>query len=111
MKRKRLTKHEQALARRRAELIVQVQNGLLSAREAACQLAISRQTYYKWEQRALQAMVEALSDRRSGRPSRPRDPVKEALQRQNTQLQRQLQVLEQTRRIHLPVVPPDKKKE
>lgn len=111
MKRKRSTKHEQALARRRTELIVQVQNGLLSAQEAARQLAISRQTYYKWEQRALQAMVAALSNRSSGRPSRLIDPEKEALKRQNTQLQRQLQVLEQARRIHLPGVPPDKKKE
>ena len=90
---------------------MQVQNGLLSAQKAACQLAISRQTYYKWEQRALEAMLEALSNRRHGRPARPIDREKEALQRQNTQLQRQLQVLEQTRRIHLPVVPPDKKKE
>jgi transposase len=105
------TKHEQALTRRRAELIVQVQNGLLSAQKAARQLAISRQTYYKWEQRALQAMIEALSNRRSGRPARPIDLEKESLQRQNTQLQRQLQVWEQARRIHPPVIPPDKKKE
>lgn len=111
MKRKRLTKHDQTLARRRAELIVQVQNGLLSAQEAARQLAIARQTYYKWEQRALQAMIEALSNRRSGRPPRPIDLEKEALQGQNMQLQRQLQVLEQARQFHLPVVPPDKKKE
>ena len=41
------TVHQQALARRRAQLIMQVQNGLLSAREAARQLRISRKTYYK----------------------------------------------------------------
>ena len=38
---------QQALARQRAQLIMQVQNGLLSAQEAARQLRISRQTYYK----------------------------------------------------------------
>lgn len=47
------TAHQQALARRRAQLIMQVQNGLLSAQEAARQLRISRKTYYKWERRAL----------------------------------------------------------
>jgi transposase len=111
LKRRRSTQHEPALARRRVELIVQVQNGLLSAQAAAHQLGISRQTYYKWEQRALQAMVTALSNRRSGRPARLRDPEKVALQRQNRQLQKQLQVLLQLRRLRPPVLPPDKKKE
>ena len=46
------TAHQQALARQRAQLIMQVQNGLLSAQEAARQLRISRKTYYKWERRA-----------------------------------------------------------
>jgi hypothetical protein len=54
------TAPQQALARRRAQLIMQVQSGLLSAQEAARQLRISRKTYYKWERRALAAMVEAL---------------------------------------------------
>ena len=40
------TAHQQALARQRAQLIMQVQNGLLSAQEAARQLGISRKTYY-----------------------------------------------------------------
>lgn len=105
------TKQQQALARWRAELIVQVQNGLISVQEVARRLGISRQTYYKWEQRALQAMIEALSNRRHGRPAQPIDREKEALRRQNTQLQRQLRVMEQARRIHLAVLPPDKKKE
>jgi hypothetical protein len=37
---------QQALARQRAQLIMQVQSGLLSAQEAARQLRISRKTYY-----------------------------------------------------------------
>ena len=50
------------LVRQRAQLIMQVQNGLLSAQEAARQLRISRKTYYKWERRAefLQKQGERL---------------------------------------------------
>ena len=71
--------HQQALARQRAQLIMQVRSGVLSAQEAARQLGISRKTYYQWERRALAAMVEALGNRQPGRPPRPLDPEKEAL--------------------------------
>ena len=105
------TARRQALARRRAQLIMQVQNGLLSAQEAARQLRISRKTYYKWERRALAAMVEALGNREHGRPPLPVDPEKEALQRQSQDLQAKLQVMEQTVRIRQLLEQPDKKKE
>ena len=104
------TAHQQALARRRAQLIMQVQNGLLSAQEAARQLRISRKTFYKWERRALAAMVEALGDRKHGRPPLLIDPEKEALQRQSQELQAKLQVMEQTVRIRQWLEQPDKKK-
>jgi transposase len=102
---------QQTLARQRAQLIMQVRSGLLSAQEAARQLGISRKTYYKWERRALAAMVEALGNREQGRPPRPIDPEKEALQRQSQELQAQLQVMEQTVRIRQLLEQPDKKKE
>jgi transposase len=102
--------HQQALARQRAQLIMQVRSGLLSAQQAARQLGISRKTYYKWERRALAAMVEALSNREHGRPPLPLDPEKEALQRQTQELQAKLQVLEQTVRIRQRLEQPDKKK-
>jgi transposase len=102
--------YQQALARQRAQVIMQVRSGLLSAREAARQLQVSRKTYYKWERRALAAMVEALSDREQGRPRLPIDPEKEALQRQTEELQAKLQVLEQTERIRQRLEEPDKKK-
>ena len=105
------TAHQQALARQRAQLIMQVQNGLLSAQEAARQLGISRKTYYKWERRALAAMVEALGNREHGRPPLPVDPEKEALQRQSQELQAQLLVMEQTVRIRQGLEQLDKKKE
>ena len=64
--------HQPALARQRAQLIMQVRSGVVSAQEAARQLGISRKTYYKWERRALAAMVKALGNRDDGRP--PRSP-------------------------------------
>ena len=100
---------QQALARPRAQLIMQVRSGVLSAQEAARQLGISRKTYYKWERRALAAMVEALGNREHGRPPVPVDPEKEALQRQTQELQAKLEVLEQTEQIRQRLEPPDKK--
>jgi Helix-turn-helix domain len=61
--------HPQALARQRAQLVMQVRSGLLSAQEAARQLGISRKTYYKWERRSLVALVEALGNREQGAPA------------------------------------------
>jgi len=101
---------QQALARQRAQLIMQVRSGVLSAQEAARQLGISRKTYYQWERRALAAMVEALGNREQGRPPRPLDPEKEALQRQAQELQAKLEVLEQTEQIRQRLEQPDKKK-
>ena len=102
--------HQQASSRHRAQLIMQVRSGLLSAREAARQLGISRKTYYKWERRALAAMVEALVNREAGRPSLPIDPDKEALQRRTRELQAKLAVLEQTEQIRQRLEQSDKKK-
>jgi len=100
---------QQALARQRAQLIMQVRSGVLSAQEAARQLGISRKTSYKWERRALAAMVEALGNRDRGRPPRPIDPEKAALQHQAQALQAKLDVLQQTERIRQVLAQPDKK--
>jgi transposase len=89
---------------------MQVRSELMSAQEAARQLGIFRKTYYKWERRALAAMVEALGHRERGRPRLPADPKKEALQRQTQEPQAKLQVLEQTVRIRQLLEQPDKKK-
>ena len=101
---------QQALARQRAQLIMQVGSGLLSAQEAARQLGISRKTYYKWERRALAAMVEALGNREPGRPPLPLDPEKQALERQTQELQAKLEVLEQREQIRQRLELLDKKK-
>jgi transposase len=88
---------------------MQVRSGVLTAEAAARQLGVSRKTYYKWERRALAAMVEALEDRDQGRPPQPRDPEKAALRRQTAELQAKLTVLEQTERIRQVLAQPDKK--
>ncbi len=99
----------QALARQRAQLIMQVRSGVLTAEAAARQLGVSRKTYYKWERRALAAMVEALGDRDQGRPPRPVDPETATLRRQTEALQAKLTVLEQTARLRQVLTQPDKK--
>lgn len=83
-------------ARRRAALIVQVQCGQITATEAANQMGVSRKTYYEWEKRALQALVQSQQERPGGRPATPHDAEKERLQEQAQQMQEQARVLEQT---------------
>jgi len=101
--------HQHALARQRAQLIMQVRSGVLTAEAAARQLNVSRKTYYKWERRALAAMVAALGNRDQGRPPQPRDPEKAALRRQMAELQAKLVVLEQTERLRQLLAQPGKK--
>jgi len=82
-----------------AELIkafLQVRGGTLNATDAARQLGISRKTYYEWETRAMQALLDALQPRPPGRPSSQPDPEMARLRSQNQDLQTQVQVLEQT---------------
>lgn len=81
---------QKRLARERAALIVQVQSGRMTAVEAARRLGVSRKTYYKWEQRALVAMVGALQDKAGGRPAEERDAEKEKLQEAVRNLQESL---------------------
>ena len=82
-------------ARQRATLILQVRAGQITARQAARQLNISRQRYYRWERRALQALLDSLQDQTRGRPKKARDPEKERLQLQVKQLQKQVARFEQ----------------
>lgn len=86
-------------ARQRAELIVQVRSGRLSAKEAARRLGVSRKTYYKWEKRALSAMVGALSNRAGGRPEKAVDSEKEMLTKRVEDLEAQERVRSQVERI------------
>jgi DNA-directed RNA polymerase specialized sigma24 family protein len=63
-----VTRKSQDISRQRAEVILQVRSGRITATEAAHLLGISRKTYYQWEQRALSGMLAGLENRPPGRP-------------------------------------------
>ena len=87
---RRHKKKEQKLARERALVILQVRSGVLTAKEGAKLLGVSRKTYYEWEEKSLKAMALALENRPSGRPSLPVDPEKETLREQVRELEKKL---------------------
>ncbi len=84
------------LARERALVILQVRRGALTATEGAKLLGVSRKTYYEWEEKSLQAMVQALENHGAGRPSAPIDLEKEALRERIRELEEKLEVAKQT---------------
>jgi transposase len=88
-----------AKASQRAEVIFKVRSGQMTATDAAQALGISRQQYYKWEQRALQAVLNSLEDQPTGRPATPTDPEKEKLQSRVKQLEQKVQVYEQKEQL------------
>ena len=79
----------------RASLILQVEAGQITAQQAAQQLGISRQAFYKWERRALKALLNALTDQPPGRPKGTADPEKDQLKSRVSQLERQVRLYEQ----------------
>ena len=79
----------------RASLILQVRAGQITAQEAARQLGISRQAYYKWESRALKALLLSLADQPPGRPPAAKDPDKEQLQNRVNELEKKLRLHEE----------------
>ena len=87
---------ERKLARERASIILQVRSGALTATEGAERLGISRKTYYEWEDRALQAMAQALENHAPGRPPVPPDAEKEELQSKVRDLEKRLYLAEKT---------------
>src|SRR2546421_10732106 len=85
----------------RASLILQVRTGQLTAHQAAQQLGISRQAFYKWEKRALKALLNALQDQPPGRPKGTADPEKDQLKIRVEQLQRQIRLYEQREQLRI----------
>lgn len=89
-----MTRKSQDISRQRAEVILQVRAGRITATEAAHLLGISRKTYYQWEQRALSGMLAGLENRSPGRPLTPKpDPETLRLKRQVTELENRLKVM------------------
>ena len=78
------------------QVFLSVRGGTLTAKAAAQRLGISRKTYYEWEARAFQGLLEALRPKAAGRPPQVRDPAAERLEEENRRLARQVLELEQT---------------
>lgn len=67
-------------ARKRAEIIMKVNCGLMTATEAAKELNVSRKTYYKWEKKGLAALLGNVTDRKAGRPGTALHPNQKELE-------------------------------
>ncbi len=96
MERRPKRKKEQKLARERALVILQVRSGLLTAKEGAQLLGVSRKTYYEWEEKSLKAMALALENRPVGRPPALVDEEKEMLRERVRELEKKLDLAEKT---------------
>jgi transposase len=68
----------------------------MTAKEAARQLGVSRKTYYLWESRGLEGMVQSLSSRPAGRPEKPVDGEKESLRARVAALEKELSLARQS---------------
>ena len=89
----------QATILRRAQVIMQVRSGLLTPTEAAAQLGVSRKTYYQWERRVTQSILEGLDHKPCGRPSKRPDEQTEALQKRLAELEERERIRQQVDRI------------
>ena len=94
MKHRRMRDEE--LARQRALAILKVRSGVLTAKQGALALEVSRKTYYEWEEKSLRAMALALQNQPAGRPPRPVDEEKEALRERVRELEKKLDTAEKT---------------
>ena len=90
---------DQELARLRGSVILAVRSGQMTAAEGARRLGVSRKTYYEWENRALQALTEALADRDPGRPAAPEDEEKVRLEKRVLELEKDLTIAKQTEEV------------
>jgi len=68
-------------ARKRAEIIMKVNCGLMTASDAARELNISRKTYYQWEKKGLAALLGSVTSRRAGRPETESDRERQTLEK------------------------------
>ena len=89
----------QEQAKKRAEVILKVRTGQMTAKEAAKLLGVSRKTYYEWEERGLQGMMDALLNRPPGRPEKKKDPEKEELKKKVEGLEQELYLSEHMQEI------------
>ncbi len=94
-------------ARLRAEVILKVRSGLITAKEGAKLLGVSRKTYYQWEKRGLSGLMGALLEKDPGRTSKEVDTEKEDLRKEIKDLEEEAKRLRAGLRIK-EVMEPDK---
>ncbi|MCX6349607.1 MAG: transposase [Candidatus Aureabacteria bacterium] len=89
---------KQEKARERAAVIMAVRSGQITAVEGAIRLGVSRNTYYKWERRALGGMMRSLTDEEPGRPEDLllADPEKDQLEQKVKALEKELEAAKQS---------------
>jgi transposase len=87
---------EQERARNRAQVILKVRSGALTATQGALALGVSRKTYYEWEEKSLRAMALALENQPAGRKPAPVDEEKESLRERVRELEKKLDLAEKT---------------
>jgi transposase len=83
----------QQTARLRAEMIMKVRCGLLTARQAAARMGVSRKTFYKWEQRGLERPARQCDRPASGTPSQSFGRPSPILEKQLFQANREIDLL------------------
>lgn len=86
-------KSKEALARKRAAVILKVRSGAMTATDGAKALGISRKSYYVWERRALEALMETLEERPSGRPLQETDPEEKKREEKIRTLEQENEIL------------------
>ena len=86
-------------AKSRAEMILQVRSGAMTATQAAKVLGVSRKTYYEWETKGLKGLMAGLENQEAGRPKTAPSPREAQLEAKVADLQKKLQVAEQTAQI------------
>ena len=82
-------------ARKRAEIIMKVNCGLMTATQAARELNVSRKTYYKWEKKGLAALLGNVADKPAGRPEKVSNPRQKDLENKLTKALKENEILRQ----------------
>jgi transposase len=81
-------------------MIFKVRTGQMTATQAAQALGISRQRYYLWEKRGVQALLKAVEAHPKGRPKKLQpDLPKHPWLRRMRALEKQVQLYEQKERL------------
>ena len=86
-------------AQDKAQAVLAVWTERCQPAQVCRQLGISRKTYYQWEARALQGLLEAVTQQPPGRPRQADRPKERHLERKVDQLQKELDQAQESQEI------------